>query len=205
MGLSATYLNSSVPLEEREERAARIRAGEFELVYVAPEGLLASAGRTLEGMNISLIAVDEAHCISQWGHDFRPAYRALAGLKRRYADVPILALTATATEEVTEDIVAQLAMKNPTLFRGSFFRENLKLFAIRKGSKDSGAAHSGGRQGDHEFRSIPSGAERHRVLPIPQVYREDGGTSEWGRGARGRLPRGPRTRRAHPGSRRLPC
>ncbi|MEZ4222163.1 MAG: ATP-dependent DNA helicase RecQ [Polyangiaceae bacterium] len=138
VGLSATFLNSSVSLEERDERVRRIRAGEVELVYVAPEGLQASAGRLLEGLPISLIAVDEAHCISQWGHDFRPAYRGLMGLKRRFADVPILALTATATEAVTRDIAEQLAMRAPVTFRGSFFRDNLKLFAIRKGSSESG-------------------------------------------------------------------
>jgi ATP-dependent DNA helicase RecQ len=135
-GVRATFLNSSVPHEERARRMDAIAAGEIELVYMAPEGLNASAGRVLPQMQLSLVAVDEAHCISHWGHDFRPAYRMLAGLKRRFPKVPVLALTATATEHVVEDIIEQLAMVRPHVFRGSFYRPNLHLYAIKKGGDD---------------------------------------------------------------------
>ncbi len=134
-GMRATFLNSSLTTAERNERIARMRAGEYELVYAAPEGLEASVGAALAGMRLSLIAVDEAHCISQWGHDFRPAYRNLAGLKSRFA-APVLALTATATPEVMGDIQSQLGLSDPLQFRGSFFRPNLKLHVLKKGEHD---------------------------------------------------------------------
>ena len=133
VGVRATFLNSSLEPDERRARVEQLRRGEIELLYAAPEGLEASVGPALSGVPLSLIAVDEAHCISQWGHDFRPAYRNLHGLKARFGGVPILALTATATREVTDDIAAQLGMQAPALFRGSFFRPNLKLHAYKKG------------------------------------------------------------------------
>ncbi|MDX2023491.1 MAG: ATP-dependent DNA helicase RecQ [Deltaproteobacteria bacterium] len=132
-GLRATYLNSSLPSEERRKREEGLAAGAYELVYAAPEGIEASVGRALAKARIRLVAVDEAHCISQWGHDFRPAYRNLAGLKRRFGGLPVLALTATATPEVGRDIVEQLGMEDPVSFRGSFFRPNLHLHAYKKG------------------------------------------------------------------------
>jgi ATP-dependent DNA helicase RecQ len=132
VGLRAAFLNSSLAPEERRERVRALRAGELELLYAAPEGLEASVGGALEGVSLQLIAVDEAHCISHWGHDFRPAYRNLAGLRARF-QAPVLALTATATSEVTRDIAVQLGMADPLVVRGSFLRRNLRLHAMKKG------------------------------------------------------------------------
>ncbi|MGZ8753563.1 MAG: RecQ family ATP-dependent DNA helicase [Acidimicrobiia bacterium] len=135
IGIRATFLNSSLTPAERTDRSRRMRNGEYELVYAAPEGLEASVGAALADMDLSLIAVDEAHCISQWGHDFRPAYRKLAGLKARFG-VPVLALTATATSAVMADIESQLGLSNPVQFRGTFYRPNLNVNVFKKGDRD---------------------------------------------------------------------
>ena len=135
VGLRATFLNSSLEADERRRRVEGVRRGDFELVYAAPEGLESSAGAALGGARLSLVAVDEAHCISHWGHDFRPAYRKLAGLRQRFGQVPVLGLTATATRRVSGDIVEQLGMHDPFEFRGSFFRPNLRLRAVKKGGE----------------------------------------------------------------------
>ncbi len=135
-GLRAAFLASTLSPEERRERVRALRKGEIELLYASPEGLEGSVGALLEGTRLSLIAVDEAHCISHWGHDFRPAYRNLAGLRSRF-DAPVLALTATATPEVARDIAAQLGMRRPLLVRGSFFRPNLRIEMVKKGEGPS--------------------------------------------------------------------
>jgi ATP-dependent DNA helicase RecQ len=131
-GIRATYLNSTLSDSERRQRLAQLHRGEFELVYAAPEGLEFYLASLFENIDPKLLAIDEAHCISEWGHDFRPAYRNLASLKQRYGGIPLLALTATATTRVQNDIVAQLRMQDPVRYVGSFFRPNLHISVIKK-------------------------------------------------------------------------
>ena len=134
LGIRATFINSSIEWDERERRINGLKEGDYELVYVAPEGLGASLGSVLDEANVQLVAVDEAHCISQWGHDFRPAYRQLVNLKSRYG-VPVLALTATATDRVRGDIAVQLDLADPLMVQTSFFRRNLRLHVFKKGGQ----------------------------------------------------------------------
>jgi len=125
-GVAAACLNSGLSPDERRGVYDSLAAGELKLLYVAPERLvLPGMLETLEQANVSLVAIDEAHCISQWGHDFRPEYRQLKLLKETFPGVAIHAYTATATERVREDIVRELGLVDPELLVGSFDRPNL--------------------------------------------------------------------------------
>jgi len=125
-GISATLLNSTLSTEELDKRKEEVRAGKYKLVYVAPERLLTTPFlRMLHSIPLSFFAIDEAHCISEWGHDFREEYRGLRILKERFPSTPIIALTATATPQVRMDILNQLTLDDPAVFTGSFNRTNL--------------------------------------------------------------------------------
>lgn len=137
LGFRATSINSTLDLAERRRRLALLRKGEYELLYVAPEALDGSLREFVQSCRLSLIVVDEAHCISQWGHDFRPSYRRLRGLRAALGDIPVLALTATATRRVARDIIDQLGMTTPAGYRGSFFRSNLRIACRKKGTGET--------------------------------------------------------------------
>jgi ATP-dependent DNA helicase RecQ len=125
-GVAATFLNSSLAAGESKPRLRGLHNGDFRLLYVAPERLMLSGFLDdLSKWNVNLFAIDEAHCVSEWGHDFRPEYRQLSGLREKFPGVPFMALTATATERVRADIVEQLHLHNPRCYVASFNRPNL--------------------------------------------------------------------------------
>jgi ATP-dependent DNA helicase RecQ len=132
-GIAATFLNSSLSTDESRERLRGLHTGKFRLLYVAPERLMLSGFlEDLKRWNVRHVAVDEAHCISEWGHDFRPEYRQLAQLRELFPTVPFMALTATATGRVREDIVAHLKLRAPRIYAASFNRPNLTYRVLAK-------------------------------------------------------------------------
>jgi ATP-dependent DNA helicase RecQ len=132
-GVAATFLNSSLTPEESRARLRGLHNGEYRLLYVAPERLMLGGFLSdLQRWNVALIAVDEAHCISEWGHDFRPEYRQISQLRELFPNVPFMALTATATERVRADIIKHLKLHEPRCYVASFNRPNLTYRVIPK-------------------------------------------------------------------------
>jgi ATP-dependent DNA helicase RecQ len=132
-GIPATFLNSSLDRSDTAHRLAELDRGAYRLLYVAPERTVMSGFLArLAGWGLRRIAVDEAHCVSEWGHDFRPEYRQIASLRSRYPDAPMLALTATATARVRDDIERFLELRKPRRFVASFNRPNLRYAVFEK-------------------------------------------------------------------------
>ncbi len=134
-GVAATFINSSLSREERNERMSGLREGRYKLVYVAPERFTPGFLRFLSGCTISLLAVDEAHCLSQWGHDFRPDYLRLGRVRESLGRPPTIALTATATPRVQDDIAKHLGIVDARRFIRGFDRENLRIEVMRVATK----------------------------------------------------------------------
>jgi ATP-dependent DNA helicase RecQ len=125
-GIAATFLNSSLSAQESQARLRGMHRGDYQLLYMAPERLMLPGSLTdLQRWQVNLLAIDEAHCISEWGHDFRPEYRRLVELRERFPSFPIMALTATATGRVRDDISTLLKLQNPACYVASFNRPNL--------------------------------------------------------------------------------
>ena len=132
-GVEATFLNSSLGVKETKARLAGLHQGRYKLLYAAPERLMLDHWQdNLRAWNVTAMAIDEAHCISEWGHDFRPEYRQIANLRVLLPDIPLMALTATATERVRKDIIQHLRLREPEVFVASFNRPNLSYRVIPK-------------------------------------------------------------------------
>jgi ATP-dependent DNA helicase RecQ len=134
-GVPAARLDSSLSPEEREDALDRVRRRQLKLLYLSPERLVSDGFcKFLQALDLSFIAIDEAHCISMWGHDFRPEYRQLHSLRQLFPSLPIGAYTATATDQVRRDIAQQLRLKDPAILVGSFDRPNL-IYKVRPRSR----------------------------------------------------------------------
>lgn len=132
-GVAAECVNSTMAREDLLSVYNRMHAGELKLVYTSPERvLMRDFMERLENLPLAMIAVDEAHCISQWGHDFRPEYAALGQLKQRFTQVPFMALTATADDATRSDILSRLHLKQPHVYLGSFDRPNIRYDLVEK-------------------------------------------------------------------------
>lgn len=134
-GIEAAYLNSSLSYGEEAEVIKDCISGNTKLLYIAPERLVTAFDTLVSMLDVRLIAIDEAHCISSWGHDFRPEYTQLQMIKEKMPHIPIVALTATADKVTRKDIITQLSLQNPEIFLASFNRQNLSL-TVKTGMRD---------------------------------------------------------------------
>jgi len=134
--IKAIALTGGISSDEIIDLLDNCQFGNYKFLYVSPERLQSDwIIERIKGLPINLIAIDEAHCVSQWGHDFRPAYLKIATLKSFFPKVPFLALTASATERVQEDICKELLLDNPVLFKKSFVRENIAYMVFEAEDK----------------------------------------------------------------------
>ncbi|WP_414830871.1 DNA helicase RecQ [Alteromonas sp. H39] len=132
-GVSAAYLNSSLDTDVQLDIQAKLQHGDYDLLYVSPERLLQPSFQALlQQITVALFAIDEAHCVSHWGHDFRQDYRMLGQIKTRFPDIPVVGLTATADAATQADIQAQLNLHSPLVYRGSFDRPNIRYRVMSK-------------------------------------------------------------------------
>jgi ATP-dependent DNA helicase RecQ len=178
-GIGATFLNSTLGYEETRQRSQAILNGAIKLVYVAPERLFAEP--FLEFLNIvknkigiAAFAIDEAHCVSEWGHDFRPEYRQLSRIRQLYPEVPMIGLTATATERVREDIGQQLELQQPYIHVASFNRNNLYYEVVPKQGTEQSYINLLRQIKKNQGSGIVYCLSRKRVDEIAQRLREDG-------------------------------
>ncbi|MEM7697492.1 MAG: DNA helicase RecQ [Verrucomicrobiota bacterium] len=169
-GVAATFLNSTLDPAEASRRLSGLAEGRYSLLYAAPERILSGSFLDqLRRWGLASVAVDEAHCVSEWGHDFRPEYRQLGSLREHFPEVPFLALTATATEQVRLDLVSQLRLRDPAVFVASFNRPNLTYTVIPKSKAsrqvfefvterrtESGIVYAQSRRGAEELATMLS-------------------------------------------------
>eukprot|EP01093_Parvamoeba_rugata_P000001 TRINITY_DN0_c0_g1_i10.p2 TRINITY_DN0_c0_g1~~TRINITY_DN0_c0_g1_i10.p2 ORF type:complete len:613 (-),score=130.12 TRINITY_DN0_c0_g1_i10:5774-7612(-) len=133
LGVKAAYLNSTLSPEEQANISERLVSNQLDLLYVSPERLLQFGfQQTLRTTDVALFAIDEAHCVSHWGHDFRHDYRALGQIKSRFPDIPVIGLTATADIATQSDILTQLQLNDPLVYKGSFDRPNIRYRVMSK-------------------------------------------------------------------------
>ncbi len=171
-GVKADYLHSGMSFIEIDRLLDNAIYGGTKLLYVAPERLKHPLTlERLRQMDINLIAIDEAHCISQWGHDFRPAYREIYALREEFPDVPVMALTATATKRVKEDIGEQLQLRNPFIYTKSFVRDNLHFVVRGEQDKINQLVHILNRV---EGSAIVYVRSRKKTTDLAQILNERG-------------------------------
>lgn len=163
MGIPAVFLNSAVVEADRSEIKRKAAAGEYRLMYVSPErAVMEGTAAWLKKVPVSFFAIDEAHCISEWGHEFRPEYRQLSRLRDLFADRPIAAFTASATQQVRHDIVEQLQLRDPLKSVSSFRRENLR-YIVKKCER--------GMQNEYVVGAVKQAKEGNVIVYAPTVAR----------------------------------
>lgn len=172
-GVRAAMYNSTLDAQEARSVLSRLHNGEIDLLYVAPERMMrADFIHSLEHLPLALIAIDEAHCVSQWGHDFRPEYAALGELRHQFPEVPMIALTATADPQTRDDIVEVLGLQRARLFTSSFDRPNIRYTVLDKHRPQSQLKRFLSNRGDDS--GIVYALSRKRVEEVAGFLREQG-------------------------------